>query len=107
MYLAVTAPVSEIDKTERQLVDSIIKFTILIALVFILLSSFIAKSLIKPLKELNNAAKDIAKGNLDITLVPKTKDEIGALTGSLRDTARELKKRIEYINELAFTDTLT
>lgn len=107
MYLAVTAPVSEIDKTERQLVDRIIKFTILIALVSILLSSFIAKSLIKPLKELNNAAKDIAKGNLDITLVPKTKDEIGALTGSLRDTARELKKRIEYINELAFTDTLT
>lgn len=107
MYLAVTAPVSEIDKTERQLVDRIIKFTILIALISILLSSFIAKSLIKPLKELNNAAKDIAKGNLDITLVPKTKDEIGALTGSLRDTARELKKRIEYINELAFTDTLT
>ena len=107
MYLAVTAPVAEIDKAERKLVNNIIMFTILIALVFILISSFIAKSLIKPLKELNNAAREIARGNLEVTLEPKTKDEIGTLAGSLRDTARELKKRIEYINELAFTDTLT
>ena len=107
MYLAVTAPVAEIGKAERKLVNNIIMFTILIALVFILISSFIAKSLIKPLKELNNAAREIARGNLEVTLEPKTKDEIGTLAGSLRDTARELKKRIEYINELAFTDTLT
>lgn len=107
MFLAVTAPVSEIDATERSLIEKIIQFTILIALIFILVSSFIAKTLIRPLKELNNAAEEIAKGNLDVTLVTKTKDEIGTLTNSLRDTAHELKKQITYINELAFTDTLT
>lgn len=107
MYLAVTAPVTEIDKAERELVNKIIVFTALIALSFILVSSYIANTLIRPLKELNNAAKEIAKGNLDVDLEPKTKDEIGTLTSSLRDTSRELKKRINYINELAFTDTLT
>ena len=107
MLLAVTAPVSEIDEAEFKLVERIIQFTILIALIFILVSSYIAKTIIKPLKELNDAAKEIAKGNLEISLVTKTKDEIGTLTDSLRDTAHELKRRITYINELAFTDTLT
>lgn len=107
MLLAVTAPVSEIDEAEFKLVEKIIQFTILIALVFILVSSYIAKTIIKPLKELNDAAKEIAKGNLEISLVTKTKDEIGTLTDSLRDTAHELKRQITYINELAFTDTLT
>ena len=107
MLLAVTAPVSEIDEAEFKLVERIIQFTILIALIFILVCSYIAKTIIKPLKELNDAAKEIAKGNLEISLVTKTKDEIGTLTDSLRDTAHELKRRIAYINELAFTDTLT
>lgn len=107
MLLAVTAPVSEIDDMEIRLVNRIILFTILIALIFILVSSYIAKTLIRPLKELNNAALEIAKGNLEVSLVTKTKDEIGTLTDSLRDTAHELKKRISYINELAFTDSLT
>ncbi len=107
MCLAVTAPVSEIDKTKNTLIFHIIIMTIVIAVVFIVVAVRIAKTIIKPLKELNIAAKEIAAGNLDISPVCKSKDEVGTLAESLRETANQLKIRINYINNLAYIDKLT
>lgn len=107
MCLAVTAPVQEIDSVKIQLVHQIIFAAVIIALVFILVSSAIAKTLIRPLKELNTAAKEIAGGNLSVTLTSKSKDEIGTLTESFRETADQLKTKMDYINSLAYTDSLT
>ena len=107
MCLAVTAPVSEIDAGKIQLIHQIVFAVIVIALVFIIISSVIAKRLIRPLKQLNTAAKEIASGNLSVTLATKSKDEIGALTDSFRETVNKIKEQMNYINSLAFTDSLT
>ncbi|MGN1338880.1 MAG: diguanylate cyclase [Oscillospiraceae bacterium] len=107
MCLAVTAPASEIDAGKNVLVRQILEFGVLITLVFILVSSIIARSLVSPLKELNEAAKEIADGNLDVKLTVRSKDEIGTLTRSFRETADRLKEQIDYINSLAYTDSLT
>lgn len=107
MCLAVTAPVSEINRTGNQLVIQIVVAELVLIAIFICIAWKNAKNLVKPLKELDKAAKEIANGNLDVSFECKTKDEIGTLSESLRETAGQLKKRIDYINSLAFIDKLT
>ena len=107
MYLAVTAPASEIDSTKNRLVVQIAGMSLLIIIIFLMIARGMAKSIVRPLKELNEAAKKIANGNLDVSFDCKSKDEVGMLSESLMETARQLKIRIDYINNLAFVDKLT
>lgn len=107
MYLAVTAPVSEINQMGNKLIAQIIFVVVIIISIFIFVAWKIAKTIVEPIKELDRAAKEIADGNLDVALECKSKDEIGTLSASLKETANQLKIRIDYINNLAFIDKLT
>ena len=107
MCLAVTAPVEEIDRTKNRLVTHMVAFAVLIIIIFIFIARATAKTIVKPLKDLNIAAKEIASGNLDVSLPCKSKDEVGTLSESLQETASQLKRRIDYINNLAYVDKLT
>ena len=107
MVLGVTAPVSEIDSTKDKLIKKIIVITLLIALVFLFMAWVNAKTIVLPLKKLDVAAREIAKGNLDASLDCKSKDEVGSLSKSLKEMVSQLKLRIQYMNELAYFDTLT
>lgn len=107
MYLAVTAPASEIDSTKNRLAVQIMVMSLLVIAIFLIIAREVAKSIVRPLKELNEAAKELANGNLDVSFACKSKDEVGMLSESLRETAHQLKIRIDYINNLAFVDKLT
>lgn len=107
MCLGVTVPVSEIDRNRNKLVAEIFLMTLVIVLIFILVARTIAKAIVRPLISLNVAAKEIAAGNLDVSLACDSKDEVGALSESLTETVNQLKSRIDYINELAYIDILT
>ncbi len=107
MRLGVTVPVHEVYKDTNQLVMRVIGTAVVIALAFVAVSASIAKKMTRPLKELNAAAKEIAAGNLDISVSCDTQDEVGDLAKSFAETARQLKIRIDYINSLAFVDKLT
>ena len=107
MCLAVTVPAREVQRNAYELAEKTI-VTMLISIGFFLaITISITKDIVKPLKKLNLAASEIANGNLDIELECKTKDEIGTLTKNLKETARQLKIKIDYINTLAFQDKLT
>ncbi|MGN0342751.1 MAG: diguanylate cyclase domain-containing protein [Roseburia sp.] len=107
MKLAVTVPVSEIDATKNRLVMQMTGMALAVILVFVVVALAIAKTIVRPLRELNNAALEIAKGNLNVSLTCKSKDEVGTLTESLKETVQQLKQRISYINNLAYMDKLT
>ena len=107
MKLAVTASLDEIDAVKRQLQVKIIISAIVITFIFWVVSWLMAIPVIRPLKALDKAAKEIANGNLDVQLSYDTNDEVGTLSRSLQETVNQLKKRIEYINSLAYTDKLT
>ncbi len=107
MNLAVTVPVAEIDRTKNRLIVQMLILVFLVVLVFIIAARTIAGNIVKPLKELDVAAREIAKGNLEVSLACKSKDEVGTLSESLKKTAEQLKKRIDYINNLAYMDKLT
>lgn len=107
MCLAVTVPVAEIDATKNALITQVIIIGVASISVFSFSAWMIAKTIVRPLKDLNVAAKEIANGNLDVSLICNSKDEIGTLADSLSETAHQLKIRIDYINNLAYIDKLT
>lgn len=106
-YMAVIAPTEEINQGSYELVSRIISIALITSAVFVFITMQIAKTIIRPLMELNKAAQDIAKGKLDVELNIKSDDEVGTLAESFRETAKQLKFKIEYINNLAYTDKLT
>lgn len=107
MCLAVTVPVYEVEKSTTELIVQVVGLAMMIVLVFVLATVVIVGRIIRPLLELNEAAKEIAAGNLDISVDCHTGDEVEMLAESFSETARQLKTRIDYINSLAFNDKLT
>lgn len=107
MTLALTAPSSEIDRERNSLIIQICVVSILICIISILLTILLTRKIIRPLRELTVAAKKIADGDLDIIFGHQAKDEVGILADSFRQTVSHLQKHIDYINGLAYRDSLT
>lgn len=107
MKLAITAPLKEINSARNSLMAQIIVASAVIVVLSLLLTIFVTRHLVRPLKELNQAAKKIAAGNFSIALSSQTKDEVGTLTESFQQTVEHLQKYIKYINGLAYRDPLT
>ena len=105
--MAVVAPNSEITADFNALVTRIVIMAVVSGCVFVFITIQSAKTIIRPLKELNKAAQNIAKGNLDVNLNIHSNDEVGTLAHSLSETAKQLKIKIGYINNLAYYDKLT
>ena len=105
--MAVIAPNDEINAGFHALVARIVGIAAATGLIFVLVTIQIAKTIIRPLKELDKAAQDIAKGHLDVDLNICSNDEVGTLAQSLSETAQQLKIKINYINNLAYSDKLT
>ena len=61
----------------------------------------------RALAQLTKAAEKIAQGDLEVEIECCGEGEVKILADSLRKTTTELKKRITYINELAYLDLLT
>lgn len=107
MKLAITAPTQEINKERNHLVIQSGILLFIITILFVCITYAVTKRLIKPLRELNEAAKKIAEGDLTITLSQQSKDEVGMLTSSFQLMVDQLQKYISYINGLAYRDALT
>lgn len=105
--MAVIAPNNEINAGFNALVIRIVTIASITGLIFVFITIQIAKTIIRPLKELDKAAQNIAQGNLDVDLNITSNDEVGTLAQSLSETAKQLKIRINYINNLAYSDKLT
>ncbi len=107
MRLAITAPSKEIDAAKNTLILQSSIALVSISALAVILTILMTRRLIKPLKELNEAAKKIAEGDLSVSLSHQTKDEVGMLADSFQQTVNHLQKYINYINGLAYRDGLT
>ncbi len=105
--LVITAPTSEINSEYNSLMLQISVVTVLIAAVFVVITSLICRAMIKPLRQLTEETKGIADGDYIVDIHTRSKDEIGILADSFRDMAEKLHSYIEKINRLAHTDALT
>lgn len=107
MQLAISVPTHEIDLAKNELIFNVLLSGSLITIIAISGAVLMARRLIQPLKELNQAAMKVAEGNLDVSISVKTNDEIGTLGNSFLKTVNHLKQHINYINSLAYRDSLT
>lgn len=107
MKLAFTAPSAEIDEAKNRLVMQNLVSLILIIIISAVLTVLSTGRIIRPLQELTAAAEKIARGDLSISISCRTKDEVGMLAESFRQTVEHLKGYIDYINGLAYRDAMT
>lgn len=107
MLLIVTAPVKETDLQKQQLVSAMVVAAIVISTVCCFAIILYTKTIILPLKELTRAAKEVAKGNMEVSLMNNTNDEVGELAASFQQTVDCLRIYMERMNDLAYRDPLT
>ncbi|WP_229692222.1 sensor histidine kinase [Paenibacillus radicis (ex Gao et al. 2016)] len=88
-YAMVLLPSSRNEGMIIQLFLTILLLVLIIGSLCILLA---AGYLVKPIKVLTEATKRLARGDFDVALRMKRKDEIGTLTHSFNDMAQELKQ---------------
>lgn len=107
MRLIATAPTEEIDNGKTTLIYHVLLSAVVILLLAAFLTITTSRRIVKPLRELTVAAQKIADGDLSVSITHKTNDEVGVLATSFQKTVEHLKKHLDYINSLAYTDTLT
>jgi adenylate cyclase len=92
--------VPETDYTEQ--VDAQARMTLALGAGALLLALAggvtVARWVARPLRELAQLARRIRQGNLDVTAVPRSRDEIGVLTRAMADMAQALRDR-DFIRE--------
>lgn len=107
MNLAINAPTKEIDAPKDKLIYQSIGLLIGILVVSGLLTIYVTKKLVAPLRQITLAAEKIAGGDLNVEIECKSKDEVGILSKSFQQTVSNLKQYINYINDLAYMDSHT
>lgn len=107
MKLVIAAPNEAISSERIDLVKRIMSSSVIIAIVFFLLTMIEVQRIIRPIHKLRDYASSIAEGELNMALEPESNDEIGELTVSFSKNARALKQYVEQIKVLAYRDALT
>lgn len=107
MRLNVTVPVSEINGGWHGLIRNIILVSIILLVVFILLTLHFTEEITAPLKKLTEAAEQVDAGNYDCDLTYDRDDEVGVLTRTVKNLVSHLKVYISDLNDLAYADSLT
>ena len=107
MLLCITVPQKEITNERDTLIQKNVGITVLVICLSLFVAMIFCRQLIKPLEKLNEAAHKVADGNLDITLQPATKDEVGELTQSFQKMISNLKEYVNTISSLAYKDAMT
>ena len=107
MRLNVTVPVSEINASWHQWIRQNILVSVVLLIIFIVLTMQFTGHITKPLRELTAAAKQVNDGNYEVSLDNKGKDEVGILKRAFNQLIRHLKAYIRDLNDLAYGDALT
>ncbi len=107
LKLYLTADRVDIYSTLRTSVIITTFSTIAIAVIFSFICFLIVEKIMKPIGEINKAAKEIASGNLEVAIDYKSCDEIGELASSFNYMSEKLDRNMRKIEEIAYHDSLT
>ena len=84
-----------VPEIKNLMVDVVVSIILILILTACMLSLWIYTSLMNPIKKLQVAAQNIKEGNLDFTIEPESKDEIGELCRSFEEMRQRLKDNTE------------
>lgn len=92
IIVTVTATLAPVVEAAGIIKNQLIYVSIVLALVATLIAFLVARSLTKPIRKINGAARAIANGMLDVDVYVKSNDEIGELSESFSYMTKELAK---------------
>jgi len=107
MSLMLTADYADIQRDIRPKLSKIIIAFGFVLIVFILITIAVTRKMIAPLNKLIAAAQSISEGKDVPDFSSNAADEIGLLTNTLRNTYVKLQEYTNYVNALAYQDSLT
>lgn len=99
-YLIAVFSLADVDEAARILRRQLWIVTLILIVASIVLASVLSRRLSKPIRAVTRAARELAKGSLDVALPVKSQDEIGRLTQALNELSQELKKTDQLRKEL-------
>lgn len=91
--------IEDIDKMVMKISGIAIVIGFVVILVIFVLSSFLAKDIVQPIKELIDSAEIMAKGDFSKRTVKRNNDEIGKLSDTLNYMAKEIQNSNSIKNE--------
>ena len=93
--LVVAVPKKDIDDEKMQIIPFMIIATLIVGLIFIVIAVYSVSNFINPILELNEVAKKIAAGNMDVDIRTNPKnDEIGIFARNFREAVLTLPSYI-------------
>ena len=87
------------ETVQQTVLDSLLLFGFIIITTMVALSIFIARTITKPVRNLNLSALEVAGGNLEIEMPEiRSDDEIGELGKSFKEMVAKLKESLMTLN---------
>ena len=107
MRLNVTVPVSEVNAEWHRWIYEILAVSIVLLVVFIIITLRLTGHITKPLMDLAEVAEKVNDGDYECALDYNGHDEVGTLTLAFNKLITHLKSYISDLNDLAYADALT
>ena len=107
MRLNVSVPVSETEGDWKMLIINILIIALEVLIVASLFTMYYTKRIVRPLKQLTEAAEQTDRGNYDYILEYDGRDELGKLTSTFKRLSSHMKEHISSLNQQVFVDALT
>ena len=107
MRLNVSVPVSETVGDWKMLILNILIVALEVLIAASLFTMYYTKRIVRPLKQLTEAAEQTDRGNYDYILEYDGKDELGKLTSTFKRLSSHMKEHISNLNQQVFVDALT
>lgn len=95
--LRVSVPLSYLKGLNRNFVHSIIFSVVFCLMIATIVAIYFAKMLSKPIDEISSAAEQISKGNYDIKIYTREKDQIGGLVNAFNVMTTNLKSSMKKL----------
>lgn len=80
--------------------SALIVLDIVMALFSFLMEVYIIESITRPVKKMDETARRVAQGELDVSVDYQAKNELGSLAANLNNTTAQLKNYGNYIQEI-------
>ncbi|MCX7904000.1 MAG: ATP-binding protein [Caloramator sp.] len=103
--LRIVTSLREVDNRIRYYITFVLFISSILIIFLFILSLTFSKSIIEPIKSINEVAKKMAKGNFDVKITKKYNDEIGELAETLNYMANEITRmqnlKSEFISSIS------
>ena len=107
MRMNVAAPVSETEDEWQMLILDILIAVVAVTAAAVVFTMLYTKRIVKPLKQLTEAAEKVDRGNYEFTLDYDGDDEVGKLTKTFILLTDHMQDNIRDLNKRVYVDALT